>query len=150
VLAFILRIIPKVGPASALAFKVPTTKTEDIYIKSVNRTTDNYFSLLHEVRDDSPKLADTDCDTGRKTAPAEYPLADVTYSRLLQDQSKKKFALMTPELRSNILEFYSNLHAPYHDKKNHKSWEKTMQALEQLKKWQPTPVQNQPVPVGTK
>jgi hypothetical protein len=149
VLAFILRKIPKIGPASALDFKVPTTKTEDIYIKSVNQTTDNYFSLLHQVRDDSPKFPDTDFDTGRKTAAAEYPLADVTYSRLLQDQSQKNFAHMTPELRSNILEFYSNLNAPYHDKKNHKSWKKTMQALEQLKNWQPPPVQNQPVPVGT-
>jgi len=149
VLAFILRKIPKIGPASALDFKVPTTKTEDIYIKSVNQTTDNYFSLLHQVRDDSPRFPDTDFDTGRKTAPAEYPLTDVTYSRLLQDQSNKNFAHMTPELRSNILEFYSNLNAPYHDKKNHKSWKKTMQALEQLKNWQPPPVQNQPVPVGT-
>lgn len=149
VLAFILRKIPKIGPATALDFKVPTTKTEDIYIKSVNQTTDNYFSLLHQVRDDSPRFPDTDFDTGRKTAPAEYPLTDVTYSRLLQDQSNKNFAHMTPELRSNILEFYSNLNAPYHDKKNHKSWKKTMKALEQLKNWQPPPVQNQPVPVGT-
>jgi hypothetical protein len=149
VLAFILRKIPKIGPASALDFKVPTAKTEDLYIKSVNRTIDNYFSLLHQVRDDSPKFGDTDFDTGRKTSAAEYPLADVTYSRLLQDQSKKNFKQMTPELRSNILEFYSNLNAPYHDKKNHKSWKKTIQALEQLKNWQPAPVQNQPVPVGT-
>ena len=149
ILAFILRKIPKIGPASALDFKVPTAKTEDIYIKSVNRTTDNYFSLLHQVRDDSPKFSDTDFDTGRKTTGAEYPLADVTYSQLLQDQAKKNFKQMTPELRSNILDFYSNLNAPYHDKKNHKSWKKTMQALDQLKTWQPAPVQNQPIPVGT-
>jgi hypothetical protein len=149
ILAFILRKIPKIGPASALDFKVPTAKTEDIYIKSVNRTTDNYFSLLHQVRDDSPKFSDTDFDTGRKTTGAEYPLADVTYSQLLQDQAKKNFKQMTPELRSNILDFYSNLNAPYHDKKNHKSWKKTMQALDQLKTWQPAPLQNQPIPVGT-
>lgn len=149
ILAFILRKIPKIGPASALDFKVPTAKTEDIYIKSVNRTTDNYFSLLHQLRDDTPKFPDTDFDTGRKTAAAEYPLADVTYSRLLQDQSKKNFKQMTPELRSNILDFYSDLNAHYHDKKNHKSWKKTMQALDQLKNWQPSPIQNQPVPVSS-
>ncbi|PYV51039.1 MAG: hypothetical protein DMG92_05660 [Acidobacteria bacterium] len=149
ILAFILRSIPKIGPASALAFKVPTAKTEDIYIKSVNQTSDNYYSLLHQVRDDSPIFPDTDCDTGRKTAPAEYALADVTYARLLQDLTKNNFAQMTPELRSNVLEFYSNLSAPYHNKKNHKSWERTMQALEKLKNWHPSPVQNQPVPVGS-
>jgi hypothetical protein len=149
ILAFILRIIPKIGPASALAFKVPTTKTEDMYIKSVNRTTDNYYSLLHQVRDDGMDFSDTDCDTGRKTAPTEYPLADVTYAHLVQELGKRNFAQMTPELRTNILEFYSNLNAPYHDKKNHKSWEKTMQALDQLKNWQPPLLQNLPVTIGT-
>jgi hypothetical protein len=148
VLAFILRKIPKIGPASALDFKVPTTRTEDIYIKSVNQTTDNYFSLLHQVRDGNNNFPDTDCDTGHKTTAAEYPLADVTYSRLLQDQNKKKFAKMTPELRANILGFYSDLNANYHDKKNHKSWEKTMQALQQLKAWQPAPAQTQTAAAG--
>jgi len=148
VLAFILRILPKVGPASALDFKVPSRKTEDIYIKSVNRTTDNYVSLLHQVRDDGLNFPDTDCDTGRKTAPAEYPLADVTYARLMEDLSKNNFAQMTPELRKNILEFYTNLNAPYHNRKNRKSWEKTLQALERLKSWQGNPVQNQPAPAG--
>jgi Zinc dependent phospholipase C len=143
VLAFILRKIPKVGPASALDFKVPSAKTEDIYIKSVNSTTDNYNSLLHQVHDGNLNFPDTDFDTGRKTAAAEYPLADVTYSHLLQDLSKNNFAQMTPELRSNILDFYSNLNAPYHDKKNHKSWKKTMLALDKLKSWQGNPVQSQ-------
>jgi hypothetical protein len=142
VLAFLLRHIPKIGPASALDFKVPTAKTEALYIKSVNQTTDNYYSLLHEVRDDDPHFPDTDCDTGNKAAPAEYPLADVTYARLLQDLSKSNFAQMTPELRANILQFYSNLNAPYHNKNNRKSWKKTMQALERLKTWQGNPVQS--------
>jgi hypothetical protein len=143
VLAFILRKFPKIGPASALDFKVPSAKTEDIYIKSVNSTTDNYNSLLHQVRDGNLNFPDTDFDTGRKTAAAEYPLADVTYARLVQDLSKNNFAQMTPELRSNILDFYSNLNAPYHNKKNHKSWKKTLQALDKLKSWQGNPVQSQ-------
>src|SRR5207237_6067578 len=33
ILAFILRKLPKIGPASALDFKVPSTKTEYLYIK---------------------------------------------------------------------------------------------------------------------
>jgi hypothetical protein len=148
VLAFLLRHIPKIGPAGALDFKVPTAKTEALYIKSVNQTTDNYYSLLHQVRDDDPHFPDTDCDTGNKAAPAEYPLADVTYARLLQDLSKSNFAQMTPELRANILQFYSNLNAPYHNKNNRKSWKKTMQALERLKTWQGNPVQTQVAPTN--
>lgn len=141
ILAFILAKFPKIGPATALDFKVPNAKTEDMYIKSVNQTIDNYNSLLREVREDSPKFPDTDCDTGREASPAEYPLADETYSRLLRDLSKRNFAEMSPGLRINILAFYSNLNAPYHDKKSKKEWEQTEQALEKLKEWHPPAVQ---------
>jgi len=43
-----------------------------MYVKSVNDTTDDYGKLLHEAANRDPKLNDTDCDTGRDTAPAEY------------------------------------------------------------------------------
>ena len=38
ILAFFLRIIPKVGPFSAVNFKIPTKQTEDMYIRSVDQT----------------------------------------------------------------------------------------------------------------
>ena len=133
VLAFFLRIIPKIGPASALAFKVPSTQAEDMYIKSVDRTFDDYSKLLRQVRDGNLNLPDTDCDTGQPTAAAEYSLADKTYARLLDDLSEDDFAKLTPELRSNILAFYSDLNAPFHTKKNRKSWDQTERELEELK-----------------
>ncbi len=133
VLALFLRIIPKVGPASALAFKIPSTQTEDMYIKSVDETFDDYRRLLHQVRDSNLNLPDTDCDTGRQTGAAEYSLADKTYARLLDDLGEDDFADATPELRSNILAFFSDLNAPFHTKKNRKSWEKTERELDELK-----------------
>ncbi len=44
VLAFFLKFVPKVGPFRALDFKIPTRKTEDLYIASVNHTLDSYRS----------------------------------------------------------------------------------------------------------
>ncbi len=134
VLAFFLRLIPKIGPASALAFKIPSTQTEDMYIKSVDVTFDDYSRLLRQARDGNLDLPDTDCDTGRKTAAGEYSLADTTYARLLHDLSQDDFATSTPELRSNIRAFYSDLNAPFHTKKNRKSWQRTQRELEQLKR----------------
>jgi hypothetical protein len=133
VLAFFLRIIPKVGPASALAFKVPSAHTEDMYIKSLDRTFVDYRKLLHQVRDGNLSLPDTDCDTGRPTSAAEYPLTDKTYAQLLHDLSQDDFSTATPELRSNILDFYSDLNAPFHTKKDRKSWARTERELEELK-----------------
>jgi hypothetical protein len=133
ILAFLLRKIPKIGAATALDFKVPDRKTEDMYIKSVDETMDNYHSLLHDLRAAKLNLPDTDCDTGRDTSAAEYPLADKTYARLLHELSEHNFAQLTPALQTNILQFYSNLKAPLHNKKNAKSWARTERELEQLK-----------------
>jgi Zinc dependent phospholipase C len=135
ILAFLLRHIPKIGPATALDFKVPSTQAEDMYIQSINRTTENYNSLLREQRDYHLDLPDTDCDTGRQTGAAEYSLADKTYARLLHDLSNSNFAQLTPALRTNIMEFYSNLNAPYSTKKNSKSWSRTQRELAELKEW---------------
>lgn len=137
-LAFFLRIIPKVGPAAALNFKVPTTQTEDMYIKSVNQTIDDYRRLLRQVSDHNLKFPDTDCDTGRDTAPAEYSLADETYARLLDELSQGKFAQLNPELQQNILVFYSNALPPIQTKKKKQSWAKTEEEVKALKTWAPT------------
>src|SRR5204862_5362634 len=137
VLAFFLRIIPKVGPAVALDFKVPTTKTEDMYIKSVDQTIDDYRRLLRQVSENNLKFPDTDCDTGRETAPAEYSLADDTYARLLDELSEGKFAQINPELQQNILIFYSNARPPIQTKKKKQSWAKTEEEVKALKAWAP-------------
>ena len=131
ILAFLLRHIPKVGPATALDFKVPSQKTEDMYIKSVNDTMDDYGKLLHQASNRDLKLNDTDCDTGRDTAPAEYKLADSTYAKLLDELSKHQDDQVPPELRSNILEFYSK--APQEKMRREKSWNRVERQLEQLK-----------------
>jgi Zinc dependent phospholipase C len=149
VLALLLRVIPKVGPASALDFKVPDTQTEDMYIRSVNRTMDDYGARLRQARDRNLKFADTDCDTGRDSQRGEYPLADETYSRLLRDLDKVHFAQMSPALRTAILWFYSNPKAPLSGKPNDTEWRRTEQALRRLKNSQgsgtPAPVEGAPV-----
>ena len=48
ILAFFLKIIPKVGPFSAVNFKIPTKQTEDMYIRSVDGTVEEYSRLLQK------------------------------------------------------------------------------------------------------
>jgi hypothetical protein len=133
VLAFFLRIIPKIGPFKAVDFKIPTKKTEDLYVASVDRTLDNYKQLLHEVGARNLALPDTDLDTGRPTQPAEYSLADSTYAQLLDKLTQHNFDQMTPELRANILAFYSDRNAPLATKRKPAAWQKTEDELQRLK-----------------
>jgi len=142
VLAFFLKIVPKVGPFKVLAFKIPSTQTEDMYIKSIDTTVADYSTLLGSVQGGHLQLPNLDCDTGRPTSPGEYSLADKTYAHLLDDLDKNQFAQLTPELRQNILDFYADLNSPVATKKDQTAWSKTLQELEALKAWSP-PVSTQ-------
>lgn len=133
VLAFFLRFVPKVGPFKALDFKIPTQKTEDLYIASVDRTIENYTMLLHETADGKLQLTNTDFDTGHDTLAGEYALTDKTYAKLLDQLAGHGFIQLQPDLRSNILGFYSNPSAPLATKKKPATWQKTQDELEKLR-----------------
>jgi hypothetical protein len=111
IVSSLLRYMPKVGPFKGLAFNNPTPQTEDLYIKSINMTVDQYRALLEEVGAGKLALPDCDLDSGNPTKIAEYSLTDATYSRLLGQLAKSKFEHTTPELRDNVLQFYSDASA---------------------------------------
>jgi Zinc dependent phospholipase C len=133
VLAFFLKFVPKVGPFKALDFKIPTRKTEDLYIASVNRTLDNYKNVLREVKANDLQLTNTDFDTGRVTHAGEYKLTDKTYAHLLDQLAKDKFQQVTPDLRENILKFYKDPGAPLSTKADRAAWDKVQEELQQLR-----------------
>ena len=139
-LAFMLKIVPKIGPFRALAFKIPTQKTEDLYIASVNHTVDSYRGLLVEVGNKDLALTNTDFDTGRDTQAGEYPLTDKAYAYLLDKLAAHNFDNLTPDLRKNILAFYSNPAAPLATKKDAGAWQKTQDELQRLKNLSPDQV----------
>ena len=138
VLAFFLKFVPKVGPFKALDFKIPTHKTEDLYIASVNHTLDNYKVLLAEVGTNKLQLANTDFDTGKMTHTGEYVLTDNAYAHLLDQLAQKNFEHVDPDLRQNILAFYSDPSAPNATKKKSADWEKTQDEVARLKAFVPS------------
>jgi len=140
VLSTLFRYMPKIGPFKALAFNNPTPQTEDLYFKSINTTVDQYRAFLEEVRTDSLVLPNCDLDSGKLTTAAEYSLTDDTYAKLLSQLSGRKFASTTPELRANILNFYSDLSAPIETKKDQARWQSVLTSLDQLRQIPPPPV----------
>jgi hypothetical protein len=133
ILAFFLRVVPKVGPFKAVNFKIPTQQTEDMYIKSVNGTIDDCDDLMRDVRTRKLDLANTDYDTGKPTKPGEYSLSDSTYARLVDELSNKTENGPDHDLRTNLLNFYSDPNAPLATRKNAKAWKKLQEQLEKLK-----------------
>jgi len=133
ILSSLLRYMPKVGPFKGLAFNTPTARTEDLYIKSINTTVDQCRAFLRQVPTKKFALPNLDLDSGRATKATEYSLSDDSYAKLLGRLSGGKFDLTTPELRDNILAFYSDPAAPINTKKKRRAWQNVLTELDQLK-----------------
>ena len=133
ILSTLLRYMPRIGPFKGLAFNNPTAQTEDLYFKSINKTVDQYRAFLEEVRNDTLVLPNCDLDTGEPTKAAEYSLTDDAYATLLAQLSERKFDLTSPELRDNILQFYSDPSAAIETKRDPVRWQSVLTSLDQLK-----------------
>jgi len=140
VMAIFFEITPKVGPLRDIDFKEPTTKTEDLYFKSVNQTVDRYGKALQEIKNKDLQTPDIDLDTGKPTKRGEYPLADATYRELLDQLASNHFANMDSALRDDILKFYDGLGFPPPgariDKCVVQRWSKTWIEVTQLRSFE--------------
>jgi hypothetical protein len=139
ILSTLLRFMPKIGPFKGLGFNNPTPHTEDLYIKSINTTTDDYRALLEEVRVGKLVLPDCDLDDGKRTEAGEYSLADETYASLLARLAAHNFDRTSAQLRSNILDFYSGPSLPVVAGEDPARRQAVLTDLSQLKSAAPAP-----------
>ena len=106
-LAFVYRLLPKIGPLKKLEFKAPTPEAEALFLVSVADTRARYRLALDALSAGRLNLPNTDFDTGKPSAHGEYELADETYAELLHKLADRKFAGVPDALRKNIAAFYS-------------------------------------------
>ena len=132
-LAFLVRILPKIGPLRVLELKTPTPETERMFEGSFNVTLDRYRQLLDEVSVNHLNLANKNFDTGEFTGPGKYRLNDEAHARLLDALAKNNFSGASPEVRAELLDFFRNPDAPYTIKRKPKEWATVQAELEQLK-----------------
>lgn len=105
VLAWFIRILPKVGPLRALAFKVPSPQAEKLFLASFSDTEEEYRKLLGQVAEDRLRVQNENFDIGTPTHRGVYRMADETYNKLLE-QFRDKPDQITDGLRADILRFY--------------------------------------------
>jgi hypothetical protein len=138
-LAFLIVIVPKIGPAADLAIRGPSQQTEAKYVASVNRTLDRYEELLGQLARDpatdprvTMNLANLDLDTGYKVKPGSYPLTDQTYAQLVHRLTQ--LGDPVPErLKQDIEDYYADPSAPITTKKHRKAWERLQAELVRLR-----------------
>lgn len=128
--AFALRVVPKVGPFSGLAFHPPPPDAEELFMKSFNETVAHYRSLLLAQGEDRLQLPNLNLDTGAMTEPATYRFTDDTYAKLLKRTSGKP---MSNDLRHNLLLYYSDLDKPFATKRDSAAWQEVVKQVEALR-----------------
>ena len=131
--AFLIRILPKVGPLKALAFKDPGPKGEETFIKSFDTVLVHYHAALAYLHNKPLALPDVDYDTGKPTHIGEYELADKSYGKLIENLENTKFNNLTQRLKQNIVNFYDKADTAAMSKKYPKDWKKTYTCLQGLR-----------------
>jgi hypothetical protein len=134
-LAFLIRILPKIGPLKTLDIKNPTAQTEQLYLKSMNTSLELYDRLVDESARGGIRLANMDFDTGKETKPGEYKLCDDTYAFVVHQLAQDNFRNLDGEMRAELLRFYAEaeLAPKFATKKDRKKWEQLQQELAQLR-----------------
>jgi hypothetical protein len=133
-IAFVYRILPKFGPLRVLQLRTPTPETEHKFEASFNAALDRYKLALRDSREGKqPEVPNDNFDTGKPSPPGTYIMNDDVHAELVEALSKTNFSGMSPELRAELTQFYSDPNAPYATKRKPKEWAKLQVALQQLK-----------------
>jgi hypothetical protein len=125
-------ILPKVGTLKMLAIKGPTQHTEDLYIKSVNRSIKSMRFVLTHFDQIERYIPNRDLDTGQVVKPGGYALTDKTYATLLNMITKHPDKVVPNQLKHDLLGYYADPEAPIITKKDPEQWAKVQANLKIL------------------
>jgi hypothetical protein len=132
-LAFLYKLLPKIGPLRVLQLRTPTPDTERMFEESFNATLDRYRKLLEAVGENRWELPNVNFDVGEVTAAGKYRLNDDTHAKLLHKLAEQNFTDTPKEIRAELLEFYADPQAPNATRRKRKTWSKVEAELQQLK-----------------
>jgi hypothetical protein len=111
-LAFVLKILPKVGPLRPLGFEPLTPEAERLFMDSVNSARARYQRTLQAMRKGRLAISNTDLETGRRPVPGNNRLADEAYADLLHELARRKFSGVSAGLRAHLDEFFAGATQP--------------------------------------
>jgi len=128
-----IRILPKVGFLKLLDIRGPQPQTEDLYIKSLNRSIAAMRIVLTDYDTLHTYVTNRDLDTGARIKPGSYILADKTYARLLATIVKIPQQPVPTQLKYDIEHYYADPLDHISTRDNPKQWEQVQANLRVLK-----------------
>ncbi|WP_260177621.1 zinc dependent phospholipase C family protein [Tunturibacter empetritectus] len=125
-------ILPKFGVFKLLAIKGPNQQTEDLYIKSVNRSIKAMRLVLTNFDTIDHYISNRDLDTGDIVRPGGYRLADETYAKLLAMITKNPDNVVPFQLKHDLIAYYADPKSPIETKKDPQKWAAVQANLQTL------------------
>ncbi|MDW5266889.1 MULTISPECIES: zinc dependent phospholipase C family protein [Acidobacteriaceae] len=145
-LAGVIYILPRIGPLSDAAIRVPTPHTQDLYVKSLNESTETLRHAIANFDAIATFVPNRDLDTGAAVRPGGYRLTDETYAQLLAVVTRNQSQPVPAGLKQNIANYYADPAAPICTKKNRQKW---AQVQTELKLLATMPTTREPLPTPT-
>lgn len=145
-MAGIIFILPRIGPLSDAAIRVPNPHTQDLYVKSLNNSTASLRYALAHFDAISTLVPNRDLDTGAPVRPGGYRLTDRTYAQLLAVITRHPSQPVPAGLKQNIANYYADPAAPISTKKHPRQW---AQLQAELKLLETMPTTREPDPPPT-
>lgn len=131
-LAFMLKLLPPIGPLRVVNLKMPTPPVEKLFMESFNRSIAQCSHKLDEAMAGSLHFENKNYDVGVVTPAGAYRLDDNAQCYWLGLLARKNFATVTPAIRAELLNYYGDLSAPIATKRDHKKWRQLVAELQQL------------------
>jgi len=108
ILAGVIFIIPKVGPLSDLAIRIPSPSAQQDYLNSLVKTTARMRDLLANATK-SDGLPNEDLDTGLDVLPGTYSLEDFTYADLLHQMTRDPSQPIPFGIKRDLTAYFADL-----------------------------------------
>ncbi len=131
-LAFVIRILPKIGPLRILTFRTPTPEAQKLFENSFNLTVDRYRTLLNQLGQGNLQLPNDNFDVGEVTARGQYKLGDKTCAELLDRLARQRMAGVDQELKTQLLAFYATKDNSSTTRRHDKSAARIQQEIKEL------------------
>ncbi|WP_345949108.1 zinc dependent phospholipase C family protein [Mucilaginibacter sp. PAMB04274] len=132
--AFLVRILPKVGPLKNLKFVYPGLEGEKRFVQVFDTIINKYHVALTDWDNNRLKLKDINLDVGAELACGQYMLADKTHCELVTNLHKEQFSCLSEDIQAHLTSYFNGvgLHELY---KSHPEDEGAMHmALREMKK----------------
>lgn len=130
--AFLIKLIPSIGPLNSFQFHTPTPETERLFAKSLKMTVENYQTEIQIAQENGYDPPNMNLDTGRPTKPGDYVHCDLAYAKLLDKLERRKFESLSPNLYEDLITFYSDS-SQNTMRTHHRKWKKVERELADLK-----------------